>query len=308
MKYNVIPKCKWVYFTRYPDKPYEIIEDEFTIQEIEQIKHDLYLFIRFIESNKHNIMAWEANDWRSPFNEYSSYVMEHQNKLENISLNNIGEIWRIIIEGQYCRFEKFASLPPRFLKVADKEYNYYSKNRHFMIKAVRRKNPGADISKIGKIVLFNPAHFPLEMLDDVKKLIDEYAKITNKNIVIDVTDGRNQSIRLKQIERELKKKIDLRWYQKEAMRIFSNEERGILELPTGSGKTCIAAHLIQKLKAKVLWVCDRRELIEQARNELEKYIDLEEITFVTVQTLHRRIQNKSEIFEELETFNMMCYR
>lgn len=62
----------------------------------------------------------------------------------------------------------------------------------------------------------------------------------------------------------------LRDYQSVAVRnvIDSLHERPILVAPTGSGKTVMGSAIVDQTNARTLWVAHRRELVEQAHNQL----------------------------------------
>lgn len=64
--------------------------------------------------------------------------------------------------------------------------------------------------------------------------------------------------------------LALRPYQREAKeafwdRVFAGLRRGIIQLPTGTGKTLLAAAMARELGGRTLWIAHRDELIEQPR-------------------------------------------
>lgn len=73
--------------------------------------------------------------------------------------------------------------------------------------------------------------------------------------------------------------MELRPYQVQAVEALRNKirigrNRLVLVAPTGSGKTCIAAHIIQSATAKgtrTLFLAHRKELIDQASGKLEAF-------------------------------------
>ena len=63
---------------------------------------------------------------------------------------------------------------------------------------------------------------------------------------------------------------ELRGYQREALDAWrANDHRGVLELPTGSGKTVIGIEAIETLRTAALVVVPTIDLLEQWRRELE---------------------------------------
>ncbi|WP_224449750.1 DEAD/DEAH box helicase family protein [Haloprofundus salilacus] len=68
---------------------------------------------------------------------------------------------------------------------------------------------------------------------------------------------------------------DLREYQRDALDAWlSNSRRGILELPTGSGKTVVAIAAMVELGVPTLVVVPTIDLLEQWRRELETEFDV----------------------------------
>lgn len=102
--------------------------------------------------------------------------------------------------------------------------------------------------------------------------------------------------------------IELRPYQREAHEsylefLLSGGKRGVVQLPTGCGKTITGLTLAKRMKAKTLWIAHRTELITQPlkathklfpdvttgivkakRNELNA-----DFVFASVQSLYRRV-------------------
>jgi superfamily II DNA or RNA helicase len=91
-------------------------------------------------------------------------------------------------------------------------------------------------------------------------------------------------------------KFTLRAYQQETIDLLrqsfkSGSKRPILCLPTGAGKTVTFSQIAEAATAKgnrVLVVCHRKELIEQARTTMQAYgVDVLRVSFQMVQTLVR---------------------
>lgn len=96
----------------------------------------------------------------------------------------------------------------------------------------------------------------------------------------------------------------LRDYQEEAVRVFLENERGIIKLATRSGKTFIAASVTQILGKKTLFITHLKNLLEQTRTEyLNRFgIDAghigggqwkpEHVTVATFQTFSKRLKGR----------------
>ena len=73
------------------------------------------------------------------------------------------------------------------------------------------------------------------------------------------------------------KNFNLYPFQQEAVQSwFDNDNKGILLLPTGSGKTIIALDIISKVRLKTLIVVPTLVLLEQWKHSLMNYLQIEE--------------------------------
>jgi superfamily II DNA or RNA helicase len=92
----------------------------------------------------------------------------------------------------------------------------------------------------------------------------------------------------------------LRLYQEEAVDEVTKERYGLLEAPTGSGKTIMGLAIATKLQQKTLFVVHTKTLLKQTINEVEKKLhikagvigdgkyDIKDFTVATIQTLMRK--------------------
>lgn len=95
------------------------------------------------------------------------------------------------------------------------------------------------------------------------------------------------------------KAVPLYDFQKQAVECICKEACGILQSPTGSGKTQMGIAIITKLKMKALWITHTKDLLEQSKKRALQYINSAQIgtitegkinigsavTFATIQTL-----------------------
>jgi hypothetical protein len=101
--------------------------------------------------------------------------------------------------------------------------------------------------------------------------------------------------------------VALRPYQQAALASWTRERRGLVVLPTGSGKTRLACAAIALCRAPALCLVPTRTLLHQWANELSKYCDgpvgvigdgryqLEPVTVATFESAYRlmsRIGNR----------------
>lgn len=108
----------------------------------------------------------------------------------------------------------------------------------------------------------------------------------------------------------LKGKIELYDYQEKAMKFMTTQHRGILKAPTASGKTNIGLYMIKELGLRALWITHTMDLLYQSRDRAKEVfhnvdvgyitggkVDIgKDITFATVQTLHKVIDSVKDEF------------
>lgn len=147
---------------------------------------------------------------------------------------------------------------PQIINLINEECSYYVPNSEWSDKFQSG-------SWDGKISIFNKKakRFPSGIIDDVKKVL------TKKNISFTVIDKRNPPSFSK------KAKVDLgehsfRDYQEKAIKITSENERGILALCTGGGKTKLSCGIISEHSAyPVIFVVPSVSLLKQTAKEFE---------------------------------------
>jgi len=111
---------------------------------------------------------------------------------------------------------------------------------------------------------------------------------------------------------DLHSSYDLREYQRDALDAWeSADRRGVLELPTGSGKTVIAIGAIERLATPTLVVVPTIDLLNQWREELEAEFDVpvgqlgggdqqvEPLTVATYDSAYLRADELGDRFELL---------
>lgn len=110
-----------------------------------------------------------------------------------------------------------------------------------------------------------------------------------------------------EIKPELTHKIELRDYQLKAVEDAVKVGRGTIHAPTGSGKTLIAIALACKIGVNFLILTNRRDMLYQLKEEVEKWTgrpcgiirgkerDLRQITVATIQTLSAQVDSLDEV-------------
>ena len=139
-------------------------------------------------------------------------------------------------------------------------------------------------------------------------LVEEFSQ--QAGLRLEVVDQRHCPISdlgkaLSRVSPRMLSGIVLRDYQVEAVRAAVSQGRGILELPTGSGKTEIAIAITKALGLRTLFLVHTRDLLYQTAERFRKRLDsgarigiigdqefeVEEITVATVQSLSSRMKS-----------------
>jgi superfamily II DNA or RNA helicase len=108
---------------------------------------------------------------------------------------------------------------------------------------------------------------------------------------------------------DIKSNIKLHDYQKKACERMLKRRFGVLQAPTGSGKTVMAIKLIEERKEKTLIVVHTKELMYQWRERLLEFTDMKEIglqgdgnktiegvTIGIINTLQKSVYNYKDFF------------
>lgn len=107
--------------------------------------------------------------------------------------------------------------------------------------------------------------------------------------------------------------IELRDYQQKAIDAAISQGCGVLQLPCGAGKTMIGLGLIAKIGGRALWLTNKKELLQQAKERAKQYFNCDKsyfgaitegkenaskLTFATVQTLATKdLDNYKDYFD-----------
>jgi len=105
--------------------------------------------------------------------------------------------------------------------------------------------------------------------------------------------------------------IELRPYQQAALSTWRKQERGLIVMPTGSGKTRVACAVMAACAAPALCLVPTRALLHQFRGEIAKYYSgpigllgdgahvLEAVTVATFESAYRNMSRVGNLFDLL---------
>jgi len=133
--------------------------------------------------------------------------------------------------------------------------------------------------------------FPSGLLDRIEKSLKE------RGFTLSVEGRQKRRFKIRRL-----KGIDLRGYQREAIRVSLEKQRGIIHGPTGSGKTLALAGIIESVGGRSICLVNRKDLMYQTAKVLKRHttqevglvgdgnIDFQDCTVATVQTLYSLLQ------------------
>ena len=306
---GIIPLTSWIYL-----KDNKTHNDIFTVDDLKQFEEKIKIFIDEIKNKSYDINQYEAGDWKNLFNNYSNLCAEEVHKRIIQTKQKI----TLKIKGNFVFIE---SLDPILEQGIDYATKFDLKDKHFMQEYARKHNKGIiNIEDIGVYHLYNNRFkcFPIGLSKKVLNIISEYGIHYKKELEVEVIDYRDKNIMNKRNSVMPKKNlmnIKLRYFQEDAVKIFLEKKQGIIQMGTGAGKTITAAEIIRKLDAQTLWIIDRKELLEQTKNTLEKYLGVEvgvimgkkcelnkSVTIATIQSLNSKMK---DIKQFLSMFNFV---
>ena len=294
--YNRVPQICSLFFTEAGHKI------DFTFTEEQIIKFENFVKVKAFEIIRKKALDKKAHLWGNELGYFSGY--HYLNNLEELSFT-------IEIRNNYCFLS--GAISPLLIEGLDRETRFDLPNKHFIQKAVMEKRGYIkDIDEIGRVHLFDKrlCKFSLGLISKVKDIINQYCEYKKAKANINIIDLRNQNVHNNKLNLpdKLLTEKELREYQLSAISSFLRSEGlGFLEVATGGGKTLITAEIIRRLNTKTLWIIDKKELLNQTKEEFEKVLGVEigvigegkfepkDITVATIQSLNVKVKNMEPI-------------
>ena len=204
-----------------------------------------------------------------------------------------------------------------------KELGYTPDDAHFRIKYVQQKTKQKWDGHISLVhrnkrycrceVKKDGIHFPTGLYSKAIAFLKRYS------VPYQTFDKRkkNQS----NLSLEMSKDFELRDYQQDIIYKAANQERGIIKLATGGGKTSVSAAIIKEIgEAPFIFYVPSIDLMKQAQDEFQKFLlyngmnaevgsigggvfDPKEITIMTLQTAVRACGSKYIRYDDEESKN-----
>lgn len=292
---NIIPECVWIYL-----KDNSLQEDNFSIEELEEFDSKIKYMITDLKERGFDISKYEPGEWKGPFNNYYNLCLDEVNK----RINSNNPVINLEIKGNFVFIT--GPVDPVLESGLDFATKFDLPSKKHMQRVMAEKGKGfIDLNEIGTIHLYNKNYkcFPIGLMDKVMKIINDYGQYYNKQLSINLVDHRDGNIMNQKLYDDIPQTVNpnLRDYQQAAIHEFIKKETGIIQIATGGGKTWTAAEIIKIVAGRTLWIIDRKELLQQTKEALEKQIgtkigvisgktvDIQPITIATVQSLNSKL-------------------
>jgi len=180
------------------------------------------------------------------------------------------------------------------------------------------KNPNAKFMKSYQLKKWDGFHrlYNLRTHTTFPGFYDYIIKLCkNTNIKYEIIDKRK--IPTKKIE--LTDSIELRPYQKKALKEILKKESGIIWLPVNAGKTYIALKLISSLKLRTLWITHTKDLLIQTGKKMVSLFnfepgviglgkfDIKNITIGMIQTLSKNYKDAEKMSKINNSFDIVIF-
>jgi len=89
--------------------------------------------------------------------------------------------------------------------------------------------------------------------------------------------------------------IEMRYYQSDAINIFKKKKRGVISLPTGSGKSAVIVKLVLDINVPTIIVVNRNALLEQMKSDIKQYTGLRDSEINIIGGGHKHYNEKNFI-------------
>jgi len=307
---GIIPICEWYYL-----KLDKSIKERIAKPKIKEFDEKIKTFLENIQEKGEDISKYNPGNYKNPFNQYLVACVKELEKRQDDRNATV----RLEIKGHFV-FLKCSSDDYKLKLGIDQFTKFDLKDKYYMQERAKERGGIVDLKDIGTYHLYNKNYdcFPIGLLPKVISLINEYFEHYNIKGSLEIEDFRNTAILNQRLDlfsfENLVNAPKLRDYQIDAIKKVIEKKYGILHMATGSGKTFTAGEIIRQLDAKTLWIIDRKELLVQTKESLEKQlgieigvisgktVDIKDITIATIQSLKSKL---SDLIDYLYTVNFV---
>lgn len=311
-KFNVLPAACVVYYLQgntqliiHPtlediqivEKKYDLING--IIEDKLKVKEDITQFQRVSNTQSHKDCYW------CPYKEQCA-VADNTNT------------YTILLQGDRLIVEEKLAEPVHVM--IEKYLNYQLKNAHFVQKAVMAKT-GRHWDAIIRNWSRASQRAPIGFMHRIMWVLRQWSAHKKQQCKFIIRDAREQLLVNQKVGSWPMSLQDIQLYDHQVAAVTKavQYKMGVIEVPTGGGKTAIAAELMRQVGGKALFVINNKDLLWQTAKEYEKLLAIKvgivgagvekedhdwskQVTLATVQTL---IKHHVEYAKELVKINVL---
>jgi len=214
----------------------------------------------------------------------------------------------IKIDHDFVKIE--TPMPSDFNEIVSSQFSYEMDNAHFVKKAMAAKGVKNFDTQVR---LYKNQKTAIGFKKRLVQYLNQYGEANKFRVIINEIDNRINEPKFIDTPSKLEG-VELRPYQKKAIKHIMNDKISMTEICTGAGKTIMAAEIIRKIGKKTLFVVDRNVLLTQTVDEFEKHFDSvgtwtsgelndADIVVATIQTIAKSLDTKQKL---VDVENYMC--
>ena len=289
-KTGIVPPKVKVMFVKY-DMP--VFEWEVKIEELQKFELHIIEVLEQLQTKK------EFDDYR--LNNKSCFFCGFKKKCRADSIQKKENlVFNLEIDHDYVQIK--TDMQDNFFDNTLSDFFSYEIDNSYFVKKAMAKRGVKNFD--GVVRMYKDGKVPIGFYHKLKELLKQYGEYANKMVIIYEKDKRvfNKT----QIATPHLNDVELRPYQKAAVKHIINSKISMTEIATGAGKTVMAAEIIKTLGNKTLFVVDRNILLTQTKKVFEDYglrfigsvtagkQSWGDVTIASIQTLTQLIKKKDK--------------
>ncbi len=301
-KYNIMPRCLWHMLKLGNKITYHFNEDI-----VEEINNKIINFIREIRGKGYDITKYSEGNWDNTFNSHKELCQREVDRRTKQDGENF--ILKVERRGNNLFFINLKDT--KLLRGLDLKFSYFVDG--YMFSDLYKKRIWD-----GKKHIFNikQKYIPVGLIHELEEFIDGYNERFNTNFIIEYINTQdNDIINTSYNTKFIEPPFELREYQNEAIDTAYRRRIGIINLPTGVGKSVIIAELLKKVNKRSLVIVSRVELLEQLKEDIENWTGCQvgkmyegelvidkQFTIASIQTLYSILKRGDESSKKLKQY------
>jgi superfamily II DNA or RNA helicase len=292
-KYERIPRCMW-----HMLKLGKTLQHQFSVSDILQIEAKIKNFVRKVREYGMDVRKYDEGNWNNVFNNHKDYC---QREIDRRTKNDSESILKVERKGNSVYFTNLKDT--KLLRGLDLKFSYFVDGYIFSDLYKKRIWDGKK-----HVFSINKRELPMGLYNLAEEFIDEYNKRFGTNYIIEFVNKQDEKVTNKEYKTIFKNPpFELRDYQNEAVNIALRKKIGIINLPTGVGKSVIIGEVLKKINKRSLIIVSRIELLQQLKNDIEDWtgttvgemakgkLDINnQFTVSSIQTIYSILKRKDE--------------